>query len=130
MPCKASMESAGIMQFLMTLTNPSPEIVASVHAAAAWFENSKVFDVEYTSGPDGARRLVPAQGSGPLWSRYYDIATDKPIFGDRDKTIHDDVNEISVERRRGYGWYGDWPAQALEQYKQWSRAHSSSQRSE
>ncbi len=38
----------------------------------------------------------------PLWPRYDQIGTDKPIFGDRDKTIRDDVNEISRERRNGY----------------------------
>jgi PelA/Pel-15E family pectate lyase len=54
-----------------------------------------------------------------LWARYYEIATDGPIFGDRDKSIHDNVNEISKERRNGYAWYRDTPAQALEQYSMW-----------
>ena len=51
------------------------------------------------------RRLVPAPGNGPIWARYYEIGTDRPIFGDRDKSIHDNVNEISKERRNGYSWY-------------------------
>ncbi|HEY1225787.1 MAG TPA: pectate lyase, partial [Ramlibacter sp.] len=73
--------------------------------------------------PDKGRMLVPEPGAGPIWSRYYDIATMKPIFGDRDRSIHDDVNELSRERRNGYGWYQAVPAEVLGQYAAWSRAH-------
>ena len=46
--------------------------------------------------------------------------TARPIFGDRDKSIHDDLNEISAERRRGYSWFNAAPQQALDQYAKWS----------
>jgi PelA/Pel-15E family pectate lyase len=69
------------------------------------------------------RLLVPAPGNGPLWARYYEIGTDRPIFGDRDRTIHDDVSEISLERRNGYGWYRDTPNRLLEHYARWSQSH-------
>ena len=39
------------------------------------------------------------------------------------KTIHDNVNEISQERRNGYGWYRDSPKRVLEHFKRWSAAH-------
>ena len=64
-----------------------------------------------------------APGNGPIWARYYDLNTDRPIFGDRDKTIHDDVNEISAERRNGYSWFGDGPKRALERYAEWAKTH-------
>ena len=67
--------------------------------------------------------MVPTPGAGPLWARDYEIGSDRPIFGDRDKTIHDKVNEISKERRNGYGWYNERPHRALEQYVRWSEAH-------
>jgi hypothetical protein len=47
----------------------------------------------------------------------------KPIFGDRDRSIHDDVNELSPERRNGYSWYGTSPAKALAAYQAWSASH-------
>ena len=72
---------------------------------------------------DGQRRLVPQPGSGPTWARYYEIGTDRPIFGDRDKTIHDKLEEISRERQRGYAWYRDTPKRALEEYAVWSKTH-------
>jgi len=67
--------------------------------------------------------LVPSPGNGPLWARYYEIGTDRPVFGDRDRSVHDAVNEISRERRNGYGWYRDSPKRVLERYAQWSREH-------
>jgi PelA/Pel-15E family pectate lyase len=76
-------------------------------------------DWEYKRAGDEGRKLVSAPGAGPMWSRYYQIGTDRPIFGDRDKTIHDDVNELSRERRNGYGWYRNAPVQVLAEYQEW-----------
>src|SRR5206468_1275730 len=111
-----------IMLFLMRIPNPSPDILRAVHAGADWFEKTKIPDVAYRRF-DADPRLVAAPSSGPLWARYYQIGTDLPIFGDRDKTIHDSVDEISLERRRGYGWFRDTPALALQVYAQWSQQH-------
>jgi hypothetical protein len=49
-----------------------------------------------------------------------------PVFGDRDKTIHDDVSELSLERRSGYAWYSSGPQQAIDVYAVWSRLHDGS----
>src|SRR5439155_26870926 len=35
-------ESAHILEFLMTITNPPPEIVASNESGLAWFESAKI----------------------------------------------------------------------------------------
>jgi PelA/Pel-15E family pectate lyase len=124
MPAQSAGESAGIMIFLMQLPHPSPQVVAAVNAAAAWFEKTKISDVAYRRSGDDGRRLIAAPGNGPLWARYYEIGTDRPIFGDRDKSIHDDVNEISQERRNGYAWYGNGPKRALDRYAVWTKAHA------
>jgi PelA/Pel-15E family pectate lyase len=124
MPGESSSESAEIMRFLMGVPEPSPEIIATVHAAAAWFEQTKIDDMAYRYAGESGRVLIEAPGNGPLWSRYYDIATERPIFGDRDKTIHDNVNEISKERRNGYAWYRDSPVKALKEYATWRKRFS------
>ena len=123
MPSQSGAESAGIMMFLMTLPNPGLKTVAAVHAAAEWFEKTRLRDVAFKATGDDGRKLVASPGAGPVWARYYEIGTDRPIFGDRDKTIHDSVNEISKERRQGYSWFSEAPKQALEQYARWSAAH-------
>jgi PelA/Pel-15E family pectate lyase len=122
-PALTSSESATIVQFLMSLPDPSPNEVAAVHAACAWFEKTKIEGWTYKRVGDEGRKLVATPGSGPIWARYYEIGTDKPIFGDRDKTIHDNVNELSRERRNGYAWYRDTPKQVLEKYADWAKTH-------
>ena len=122
MPSEVSAESARIMMFLMDLRDPGLPVVEAVHAAAAWFQKTQMVDVAFRRTGDD-RRLVTEPGGGSLWARYYEIGTDRPIFGDRDKTVHDTLTEVSLERRRGYGWYVETPAQALEAYSRWCKIH-------
>jgi PelA/Pel-15E family pectate lyase len=123
MPSQTSSESAQITLFLMDLPHPDAAVVASVHAAAAWFQKTELHDVAVRWSSDGGRRLQPSPGANHLWPRYCEIGTDRPIFGDRDKTIHDSLDEISLERRRGYAWFRGDPAPVLEKYAAWSKAH-------
>ncbi|MCC2957612.1 pectate lyase [Massilia sp. IC2-477] len=117
----ASSESAGVLLFLMRLPDPSPEVREAVHAGVAWLRATALRDVAWAGdGPEG-RRLQPAPGAPALWSRYYDARTGKPVFGDRDRSIHDDVKEIDPERRNGYAWYGAVPARAIARYEAWSQ---------
>ncbi|MGP8243943.1 MAG: pectate lyase [Bryobacteraceae bacterium] len=115
-------ESAALILFLMRLPRPSPAVVDAVYAAAAWFRTTAIHGKAYERGPAG-RRLETVDSAGPIWARYYEIGTDRPIFGDRDKSIHDDVNEISAERRNGYSWYNSGPQQALDRFAEWSISH-------
>ncbi len=127
MPSQSGSESDDVMIFLMELPNPSPAVVTAVHAAAAWFQKTQLHDVAFRREPGApARALVKAPGAPPLWARYYEIGSDRPLFGDRDKSIHDDVSEISVERRNGYSWFNNGPDRALEIYATWAKAHPAS----
>lgn len=118
-PALSAGESARTLEFLMAQPNPSPALVAAVRAGVATLRELAVRDRAFVK-VDGARRLVEQPGAGPIWARYYDIATLKPVFGDRDKSLHDDVNDISAERRNGYSWWGTWPVKALATYEAWA----------
>ncbi len=123
MPSQCDSESARLMMFLMRLPDPDTKIITSIHAAAAWFEKTKLLGVECKVLGEEGKKLIPSPGAGPIWARYYEIGSDRPIFGDRDKTIHDDMNDLSKERRNGYGWFNDTPQQALEEYALWKKTH-------
>ncbi|MEO6245267.1 MAG: pectate lyase [Opitutaceae bacterium] len=124
MPAQSAGESGGLVLFLMKLPKPSPAAITAVHAAAAWFQKTKINDIIFKPAPDGSgRAVIPTPGAGPLWPRYSEIGSDRPIFGDRDLTIHDDVSEISKERRNGYAWFGDTPKRALDHYARWAKLH-------
>jgi PelA/Pel-15E family pectate lyase len=123
MPSEASSESASIVLFLMELPNPDARVVAAVNSAAAWFAKTEIKGKAFQVVGKESRKLIDAPEHAAMWARYYKIGTDKPLFGDRDQTIHDDVNEISRERRKGYAWFKDTPKRVLEHYPKWAKAH-------
>jgi PelA/Pel-15E family pectate lyase len=125
----SSGESADVVLYLMQLPHPSRAVVAAVDAAVAWLKSAAITGQEWVGGrgdPKG-RHLEAKAGAGPIWARYYSMTTGLPVFGDRDKTIHDDVNELSLERRNGYAWYSAGPQQALDTYGAWSQNHGNKQ---
>jgi PelA/Pel-15E family pectate lyase len=114
--------------YLMQLPHPSPAVIAAVNAGITWLKGAAINGQEWVGGrgTPGGRHLEAKAGAGPIWARYYSISTGAPVFGDRDKTIHDDVSELSLERRNGYAWYSAGPQQALDAYATWSKEHGSS----
>jgi PelA/Pel-15E family pectate lyase len=113
----ASAESAEVLLFLMRQPNPTPEIRAAIDAGVAWLKAHSIYDKAFTKvSEEEGRKLVDKPGAGPIWSRNYDIQTGKPIFGDWDKSIQDDVNNISKGRRNGYSWYNAAPQKAIDAY--------------
>lgn len=121
-PALSSGESAHALGYLMSLPQPSPAVVDAVRSGIAMLRALAVRDRAWTKVDEAqGRRLVVQPGAGPLWARYYDVKTLKPVFGDRDKSLHDDVNDISLERRNGYNWWGASPVKTLEFYdKVWA----------
>jgi PelA/Pel-15E family pectate lyase len=118
----ASGETTDILLFLMRQPNPSPEIKAAVRAGIAWLEKTRVYDKSFEMTADG-RKLIDKPGAGPIWSRNYDVTTGQPIFGDKDQSIHDDVNGISIGRRNGYSWWNATPQHALDAWPAWAAAN-------
>ncbi|MBO9622483.1 MAG: pectate lyase [Sphingomonas sp.] len=113
----SSNESAGLLALLMRLPERSPRVDAAIEAGIAWLRSVAIRDMAWTSTtPAEGRRLVARPGAGPIWARFYDIATMRPIFGDRDRSIQTDVNAVSLERRNGYSWFGAGPGRVIQAY--------------
>src|SRR5262249_40887900 len=115
----SSSESGDLLVFLMQQPRPTPAIRQAIRDGVAWLAAHAIHDRAYAMTPQG-RELVEQPGAPALWSRYYSLETERPIFGDRDKSIHDDIADISLERRNGYSWYNATPQHALDQFARWS----------
>jgi PelA/Pel-15E family pectate lyase len=115
-------ESADLLLYLMSMPAPSPGVRAAVDAGVAWLKATAVNGYSYggVRGDPAGRTLKVAAGAGPLWPRFISLTTGKPVFGDRDKTIHDDLSELSFERRNGYAWYSAGPKAAIDAYEKWT----------
>lgn len=118
----ASGETTDVLLFLMRQPEPSPGVKAAVRAGVAWLEKTRVYGKSFEMTDDG-RKLIDKPGAGPIWSRNYDVVTGQPIFGDKNASIHNDVNGISIGRRNGYSWWIASPQAALDAYTSWVAAH-------
>lgn len=107
-------ESIGVVHVLMAVENPSPEIIAAVDGCYEWFNAAKITGIRTEDRPqEGTPRgydrfVVEDPSAPPLWARFYEIGTNKPIFADRDSVKKYSLAEIGPERRTGYKWYGTW----------------------
>ena len=120
----ASAESASLLRFLMARRDPSPAVRQAIRDGADWFAAHALRDVAWTpSGGAEGPRLVSKAGAGPIWARFYDPATQKPVFGDRDRSIRDDVNAVSIERRTGYSWFNGQGIGVSTAYAKWRQRH-------
>jgi pectate lyase len=121
-------ESVGVVRLLMSLEKPGPEVVKAVEGAAAWFESVQLKGIRVVRekddrSPTGQNKVVVRDASAPpMWARFYEIGTNKPLFADRDGVARYDVAAIGYERRNGYAWLGYWPQKLLAQeYPTWKK---------
>lgn len=112
-------ESVGIVRFLMLDANPNQEKIDAIESAIAWFRANKIEGIRWTN-KNGEFSVVKDKNAPPIWARFYEIDTMKPIFIGRDSVIKYDVSEIEAERRNGYAWYISEPNELLEKdYPKW-----------
>ncbi len=113
-------ESAGILHLLMSLENPSLEVRQAITAGAQWYESAKITGLRQRR--EGRNKRYSADTNAPpLWARFYEIETGRPMFSDRDGVRKYSVMEIGPERRNGYSWYGPWGESVATDYAEWSK---------
>ncbi len=118
LPSLSGSESAGVVRFLISLDKPSPEVIRAVKAAVAWFESAKIPGIRVEK-VNGDRQVIADSSAPPLWARFYDLETGRPLFCDRDGVKKSQLSEIGKERRNGYAWYGSWGESVASQYAKW-----------
>lgn len=123
-------ESAQVVALLMSIEDPSPEVIDAVKCAVAWFEKTRILGKRIVTVPmpDGHpedpaikkdRVLVDDPDAPGLWPRYCELEDNRPFFCNRDGVKVYSLEEVWPERRTGYGWYGEWGAGILKRYPEW-----------
>lgn len=123
-PSLSGGESVGIVRFLMSVEDPAPEIVAAIEGAVRWLRSVAMSGVrlDRIPKPNGRveRVLIEDPEAPPLWARFYELGTNRPLYLDRDSVYRYDFSEIGLERRSGYSYHGTWAAALLDQqYPRW-----------
>ena len=125
-------ESSDLILFLMSMDNPSEKIINSIQCAVKWIEESKIngIYIEYRSIPpvkyqystiSHDRFVVEDPKSSPIWARFYELGTHKPLFCNRDSKLVYSLAEVLHERRAAYGWYTYEPQTVLDAYPAWQK---------
>ncbi len=125
-PSISGSEGVGIVRFLMAIEHPSPAVITAVESAVAWFRDVqlaglRVVERADASVPGGMDRVVVQDPAAPpIWARFYEIGTNRPIFSGRDGIVRYSLAEIEVERRVNYSWLGPYAADLLaKDYPAW-----------
>ena len=125
-------ESAEIVRFLMSIDDPSQKIIAVVQNAIRWFDQKKIYGlrVQIVDAPveyfkyrtvNFDRIAVKDSTAPPIWARFYELVSERPLFCGRDGKRVDSLKEVERERRTGYGWYTYAPNEVLKKYPNWRK---------
>ncbi len=123
LPSYCSQESAWIVRMLMEIPDPDKKVKAAVHAAMAWFDKYKLTGLRYRRVMENGKWnavLTPDSLAGPIWARYYDLDHCVPFVCDRDGIPRRSLEDIGSERRNGYAWFGNRPAELYDLYDKWA----------
>lgn len=116
-------ETCAILNLLMDVDMPTPEVREAVKCGVEWLEAHVMKDVVVENYTDekGRKdiRLLERGGADPLWARFYDLEHAEPMYCGRDGVPHKKLSEIDYERRNGYSWVGDAPKKVIERFKNW-----------
>lgn len=133
LPSIAVDESVSMLRYLMSIPDPSNDVKAAIEGGVSWLRKVAIhgtrlesFDLPepikfrfHTTTFD--RRLVPDPDAPLLWARFYDVTDNSVVLANRDSIRVDDYQQIHIERRTGYNWYGVWGNELLEEdYPAWT----------
>jgi len=125
-PSLSGQETVGIVRFLMQQSQPDARFVDAIESSVAWLRSAQIKGLRLEQRrdptlPEGRDVVTVADPSAPpLWARFYEIGTNKPIFSDRDSVIKYKLSDIGIERRTGYQWLKYWPKNLIAtEYPAW-----------
>lgn len=123
LPSFSGGESAGILNLLMEIPDPSPAIIKSVQGGVEWLDAHRIKNIRWESfiNKDGLkdRKIVSDPKAGDMWARFYDLDTELLFVCDRDGIKKKSLEEIGYERRNHYNWYTEAPKEVLDKYPVW-----------
>jgi PelA/Pel-15E family pectate lyase len=118
----SGLESAHILKFLMTITDPAPEVVTSIESGLKWLNEVKITG-ESKTNENGKKFFAPsATGSEVRWARFYNLTNSQPVFPGRDGVIYDTFAAMAAQNKLGYDYYSTQPGSILNNgQKKWRK---------
>ena len=126
LPSLSGYESVDVVNYLIELDQPDAEVRKAIVSAVAWFEEVKIHNKRVDRKMDESlpkrydNVVVEDSEANPIWARFYEIGTNRPIFVGRDGIVKYKLEEIEHERRVGYSYLRNYAEKLLEKdYPEW-----------
>ncbi len=123
----SGLESAHILKFLMTITKPTPEIVACIENGLNWFDDAKIIGEEKSNVNGKTVYELNAASTEIRWARFYDLTNSRPVFPGRDGVVYNTFAEMAAKNHVGYDYYTTQPGSIVKNgQKKWRKLLASS----
>ena len=109
----SGLESANILKFLMTATNPAPEVVACIESGLKWLEAVKLTGESRTNENGKKVFNITKTGSEIRWARFYNLTNNQPVFPGRDGILYDTFAAMAAKNKLGYDYYTTQPGSII-----------------
>ncbi|MBN1868801.1 pectate lyase [Candidatus Sumerlaeota bacterium] len=121
--CLATGETASVLGFLVSLDAPTSAAVRAAYGAAQWLGATRIDGFRWEM-VQGAFQLLSDPKAQPIWARFYETGSNRPVFVGGDGILRYNVLEIDAESRDSHAWY-EWDRQrrVLSEFPAWSQRH-------
>ncbi len=124
-------ESVKVIKFLMSIENPSAEVVESINSAVAFLKAEEIPGKKMIKTPDdtmefGVNRVVIDKEGSSVWPRFINLENLEPLYSNRQGDKLDKFEDVSYERRVKYSWLVTSPGKLFKNdYPKWQEQYSS-----
>ena len=118
----SGLESAHILKFLMTLANPTLELVTCIESGLKWFEDAKITGVSKTNVNGKTVYALNKASTEVYWARFYNLTNSQPVFPGRDGVVYETFAAMIATNRGGYDYYTTQPGSIIKTaQKKWRK---------
>ena len=105
----SGLESARLVKYLMTISDPSQELKQTIEDGLAWLTSVQISGLTRTK-VDGKTTYIADPASTEIyWARFYDLGDSRPLFPGRDGKLYDSFEEMAANNKLGYDFYTTIP---------------------
>jgi PelA/Pel-15E family pectate lyase len=115
-------ESGHILAFLMSITKPTPDVVAAIEGGLAWLESVKLTNLARAKHDGKTVYEVNPASTEVYWARFYNLANSQPMFPGRDGIVYDSYAAMAASNKVGYDYLTTLPGSLIMNgQKKWRR---------
>jgi PelA/Pel-15E family pectate lyase len=118
----SGMESSRILRFLMSITTPAPEVVASIESGLAWMDQVKITGLAKTNVAGKSTYVSNPASTEIYWARFYNLTNSQPVFPGRDGVIYNSFADMAANNHLGYDYLSTLPGSVVSNgQKKWRK---------